>query len=144
MEEQKRSKRPFSVTILSSGVLIHAIMNALRFTTTIKSWDLMRNYSSPPGPFYLALTGLIWMLIGLVLFYGLWRGYWWSRRSLLPVTILYFVYYWFDRLFFHYSGRHQNWLFTLSFMLIVIIIVIIAQILPASRTYFAAREKHER
>jgi hypothetical protein len=29
-------------------------------------------------------------------------------------------------------------------MLIVIIIVIIAQILPASRKYFAAREKHER
>lgn len=144
MEELKRSKRPFGVTILSSGVLILAIMNALRFTTTIKSWDLMRNYSSPPGPFYLALTGLIWMLIGLLFFCGLWRGYWWSRRFLLPATILYFVYYWFDRWLFQIPSSHQNWLFNMIIMLIVIIFVIIAQILPVNRTYFAARKKHER
>ena len=60
---------------------------------------------SPP---YLAASGLVWGVAGLVLAWGLWRGYTLAWRFTLIFAGAYTLYYWIDRLWVSNSGIPAN------------------------------------
>jgi len=58
---------------------------------------------------YLIVTGVIWSLFGLLVFWALWRGIAWAPKITIISTILYNLYFWFDRLLMpSYPQRNAN------------------------------------
>lgn len=138
----QRMVRPTGVTLLALGVLSIAGLNLVRFILTITRWQFLNNL---PGlsPLYLALSGLIWSLVGIPLFWSLWRGLSWAPRLLEAVMLTYAAYYWLDRIFLEdhiVSGTQGslgaflplNWPFTIT--ITALIMVITVWILSRQRT----------
>ncbi len=84
--------------MLALGVLILAGFNLLRFVLSLRDWSFL---AAQPGvsPYYLAISGLIWALVGAFLVWGLWKAKSWAPRLLQAVTLTYALYYWLDLLF---------------------------------------------
>jgi len=115
-------RRPFRVTILALGVLIITVANLTRFVLSLREWNFL---ASQPGvsPLYLALSGLVWTLIGTCLVWGLWSARPWAPRLMQAGTLTYALYYWLDMVFLQdhpVSGAGEalrailptNWLFS--------------------------------
>ena len=106
--------RPFGVTLLSITVLLTSILYFSRFYEAVRDWDFMVMLL-PFSPLYLVLSGLIWGLIGLSLFWGLWRGLFWAPRFTIAGLLAFLLYFWMDRLLMPaYPGRNSNGLFWLG------------------------------
>jgi hypothetical protein len=114
-------KRPFLVTLLAVLVLTITIVNLLRLVNTVALWTFL---SGIPGvsPFYLAVTGLVWTLLGAALFWGLWTGKSRAPRATRVLTIFYLGYEWLERIVFTGSGNElQNWPFLAILSIILIL-----------------------
>jgi hypothetical protein len=96
--ENQPIPRPGSVTLLSLGVLIIAVINLTRLVLSIKYWSFLSSWPGVP-PLYMALTGLIWTLAGFPLLWGLWRAKPWAPRLMRAVMLTYALYYWMDHIF---------------------------------------------
>lgn len=132
--EQRAVKRPFLVTLLAVWVLLLSCVNLIRLTEAIRTWDFL---ASLPGvnPLYIALTGLIWALLGFPLAWSLWRGYAQAPKATRILTLLYALYYWLDRLFVAQNvNAASNWLF--AAITTIVMILIIFWILGRSKIYF--------
>lgn len=115
------ASRPFSVTLLIGVVLIFTGLNFLRLVLTIQSWKFLASIL-PVSPWYLALTGLVWSLVGCALIWGLWRRRAWAPVATRMISGIYVLYYWIDRLFVsHRTSLEANWPFTLAFCLLILI-----------------------
>lgn len=90
--------RPWSVTLLALGVLSIAGLNLTRMVLALRLWDLLTTWLGV-SPLYLALSGLVWGLVGLPLFWGLWRGLRWAPRLAEALALSYALYYWLDHIF---------------------------------------------
>jgi hypothetical protein len=141
--------RPLSVTLLALGVLSIAGLNLVRFILAISRWQFLSNL---PGvsPLYLALSGLIWSVVGIVLFWSLWRGLPWAPRLLQAVMLTYAAYYWLDRIFLaeHLVTGPQgslspflplNWPFTITITAILMVVAVWILSRPGTKIYFGER-----
>lgn len=109
--QTRDNKRPFLVTLLAVLVLTITIVNLLRLVNTIALWSFL---SGIPGvsPFYLAVTGLVWTLLGVALVWGLWAGKPKAPRATRVLTVFYLGYEWLERIVFADSGNElQSWPF---------------------------------
>jgi hypothetical protein len=93
----KHPQRPFAVTLLALWVLTIALLNWVRFGYTLFDWNFDASIL-PISPFYIAGSGLIWGILGLIVFSALWGGWRVARWLTLGVTTAYLLYYWVDRL----------------------------------------------
>ena len=91
-------KRPLSVTLLALGVLSFTGVNCLRFIEVIRQWPLLSSLPLKTSPIFLGLTGLLWTLVGLPIFWGLWRGRPWGARGIKVLMVVYAAIFWIDRL----------------------------------------------
>lgn len=108
-------KRPLGVTILTWVVLIITSLNWLRLVEVIRRWEFLRNLDPAPPVLYLAITGLIWGLLGTSLVWGLFLGRPWSPLLMQLVAIMYSAVYWFDRLLLaNSSAIAKRWPFVLG------------------------------
>ena len=122
MIQTGKPKRPLSVSLLCAVVLIVAVMNLVRLGQSLASWKFLEALL-PVSPAYLAVTGLVWGVLGLLAAWRLWQGQAWARWFGLAFIIALSIYYWVDRLFLPgYPGRNSNWLFSavMNFLLIVL------------------------
>jgi hypothetical protein len=144
-------KRPSGVTLLALGVLSIAGLNLVRFILAIRSWQFL---SSLPGvsPLYLALSGLIWGVVGIPLFWSLWRGRHWAPRLLQAVMLTYAAYYWLDRIFLEervVNATQQsssaflplNWPFTITITALIMVVTVWVLSRPGTKIFFG--EQHE-
>lgn len=132
--EQQDTKRPSLVTLLAVWVLILSCINFIRFTEAIRTWDFL---ASLPGvsPLYIASTGIIWALLGFPLTWILWRGHAQAPKATRILTLVYAIYYWFDRLLIAQNvNATSNWLFAATTT--VVMILLIFWILSRSQNYF--------
>ena len=114
-------KRPFIVTLLAVLVLSITIVNLLRLVNTIALWSFLSDF---PGisPLYLAATGLVWTLIGVVLVWGLWTGNPRAPKAARILTIFYLSYKWLEWIVLTTSGNKlQNWPFLVVLTIVVIL-----------------------
>ena len=134
--------RPFSVTLLIGVVLIFTGLNLLRLVLTIQSWQFLDSLL-PISPWYLALTGLVWSLLGCALIWGLWRGLAWAPAAARLISGIYVLYYWIDRLFAtHRVGLEASWPFTLVFCLLILIWIFWTFTRRKARNYFGVSYDH--
>jgi hypothetical protein len=96
--EAPSTKRPRSVTLLALGVLIITVINLIRLVLSVRYWGFL-NSQLGISPLYLALTGLIWTITGLLLIWGLWRAKYWAPKLMQAVALTYALYYWLDLIF---------------------------------------------
>lgn len=115
-----KTSRPFSVTLLTLGVLILAVMNLTRLVRGAMLWDFLAEIL-PLSPLYFVLTGLIWTLTGGALLWGLWRGETWTPRFTMLAALAYSLYFWIDRLFLASSARMINWPFAAAANLLLLV-----------------------
>ena len=134
-------RRPFPVTLLACLVLIITIVHLVRFIYAITWWRFLTDLQGNP-PFLLVFTGLIGMLIGAILFWGLWVGY--SRAS-LAARILIPVYIgmeWVEQILSSQRGNtFENWPFMALISLAVITFTYWTLSTSSAKTYFG--ELHE-
>lgn len=114
-------RRPKSVTLFAGLVLIVAVFYLIRFFQAVQRWDVLEAWL-PFSPAYLAGTGLVWAIVGIVLVPGIWMGRTWTRTGMNIALGLYEVYYWGERLWLTTQRLHQeNWLFMVLLHSIVIL-----------------------
>jgi hypothetical protein len=138
----RKRKRPFLVTLLALVVLSITTIHLVRLVHTVALWDFL---SSLPGisPGYLAATGLIGVLVGLPLFWGLWRGYSSAPTATRILAVLYVLYWWLDKLLPARSGDSlANWPFSVVMSAILLLLFTLTFFLPEVKAYFGAL--HER
>jgi hypothetical protein len=96
--EPVRRRRPFSVTLLSLGVLSIGVLSLIRFIEAIRQWSFLEGL---PGvsPLYIAATGFIWTAVWAGTAAGLWFGLRWAPKAVLLAALFYALYFWFDLIF---------------------------------------------
>lgn len=105
-------------------VLSFTVVNLIRFYQAITLWDMLTSLSLSVSPLYLALSGLVWGLVGLPLSWGIWRGRAWARRALWLSALSFAGYYWVDRFIVASDpGRWVYWPFRLGATLALLLLV---------------------
>ncbi len=137
-------KRSFPVTLLAFCVLSLTVWNAIRFGTALTQWTALAEFATPPGPLYIAATGLFWTLAGAALTFGVWLGRKWARPLTGLVGIGYTVYYWLDRLLSPHGLYRSNWPWAAVFSLFWLIFIISIISLPENHTSFEKERQNER
>jgi hypothetical protein len=134
--------RPFSVTLLTIGVLILAGVNLIRLVQSLRLWEFL-NSLRPQLPLYLAITGLVWGLVGLLVAWGMWTGQHWAPVITRLAALAYTLYFWFDRLFIRQQvALNANWPFAAVATLVVLIFVFWTLSRRKAKNYFG--ETHDR
>jgi len=111
-------KRPPIVTSLVVVVLTISVLNLIRFIQAISLWKVLLDLPGLP-PVYLAASGLIWILFGLPLSWGLWRGNVRAPAAARILCVAYFIYEWVERFVMARMGNElANWLFFLAITLL--------------------------
>jgi hypothetical protein len=108
----KTSRFPFRITLLVWLVLITTAWNVVRLATAWSWRNNLATYSPHPGVFYIAITGLIWALAGLLVLWSFWRGIRWTRPLFLITAGAYCAWVWADRLIAQ-NHLQANWPFDL-------------------------------
>jgi hypothetical protein len=114
-----RSPHPIRISILAIFILSFAVWNGLRLVEAIFFWRTLEEYSV--SPLYISLSGVLWLIVGFTLVWGLWKGKTWGRLAVIFGTAAYTSWYWFDRLVLQES--HANWPFVLIANLILLLII---------------------
>ena len=134
-------RRPVSVTILAILVLIIAVINLIRFWAAMQNWETLTAIGVSPGPWYFALTGLFWGLLGSWLVWIVWRGRPGCKKAIIVLSGLYFLYFWLDRLAFQNHILQQNMPFLAGFGILVVFYIVFTLLLPSNQEFFS--RKHE-
>ena len=117
------TKRPVRVISLAIMLVFVAAWNGLRLGQTIFFWKTLQAYGA--HPLYIAISGAVWLITGLLLAWGFWLGKAWGWAAVLAGTAAYTAWYWFDRLVL--QQPHANWPFVLVangvFLLIIFTIL---------------------
>lgn len=136
MSENVHRRRPLSVTILVWLVLIVTMINLVRMVNALVRYQTLAELL-PMNPIYIVLSGLVWVVIGLPLVVGLWRGNSWAPRLALLAGLAYSLYFWTDRLLIpSYPGRNSNWPFVLVLNLSILALGYLALTRAKVREYF--------
>jgi hypothetical protein len=90
--------RPFSLLLLIFGLLGLSIYGWLRLQQSLALWDILVQIGVWPGPLYLAISGAVWGILGLVAGIGLFLRKNWATRFTQIAILFMAAWYWFDRL----------------------------------------------
>lgn len=115
-------KRTLGVTLLALLVLLFASVNLARLVQAIQKWQFLSELL-PIWPGYLLISGFVWFIVGVWLFWKLWTsggvGY-----SLLIAIVLYSINLWLEKFWLAFTGgiseADNNWPFFLMVNLLVI------------------------
>ena len=132
MTSSPEVKRLVRVIILAMLVLVVAIWNGLRLGETIFFWKTLEYYGA--HPLYIAISGGVWLIIGLLLAWGLWLGKSWGWAGALGGTVGYSAWYWFDRLVL--QQPHANWPFVLVANLVSLLVIFAILFSRRTRLFF--------
>jgi hypothetical protein len=137
--ERVRRRRPFSVTLLSLGVLSIGFLNLIRFVEAIRQWSFLDGL---PGvsPLYIAGTGFFWTAVWAVMAVGLWFGLSWAPFSTLLAALFYALYFWFDLIFISRVSLALDsgsaWPFRLLLTILLIALTLYMSYNRKARAYF--------
>ncbi|MBN1145668.1 MAG: hypothetical protein JXA78_00320 [Anaerolineales bacterium] len=135
-------RRPCGVTLLVWLVIIVAAMNLARLALALQNWDFLAGLL-PISPLYQVVSGALWSLVSLPLFWGLWRGKKWAPLYWRWALLAYSMVYWVDRLLLpSYPGRNINWPFVLGVNLFLLVWSLWVLSRPKARDFFGVM--HER
>ncbi len=111
---QTRSKRSVVLIILSVVTLSISVLGWLRLLVAIDDWDYLGEVAPAVLPVYLAISGMIWAVIGMVSAVGIWFRKRWALILLTCAVASFTVWYWMDKLLLSANPEAiSNWAFSL-------------------------------
>jgi hypothetical protein len=134
-----RSSRPFFVTLLVVEVLILSALNGFRSLEAFRYWQFLSSLSMSISPAYLAISGLLWVLIGIALSWILWRGQPGAPHVLRVFAVVYVLYYWIDRWLLTVSILSARWPFALLMTIFGLVLPFVMGTRPKVSAFFAHR-----
>ena len=132
--------RLLRITLISWAFVGLAAWNALRLGEALRFRTTLGDYGGRPGPWYLIISGGLWLIFFLSASWSLWRGKTWGRSFAVGTTLGYAVWYWSDRIILQGSRPTGN--FSLVFTIVLVILTLAILYSPASSRFFR-RENHE-
>lgn len=143
MNKASRPHRPLSVTLTALGVLFFAVFYLFRLQQAVAKWDFLSQVL-PFSPIYLALSGALWGLSGVIVAVAIWLGLRWAVRAVDLLAIVFAIYYAFSRLV--WPGRsldNYNLPFWLAAILIVGLLMHWVLTRPRAKTFFGEQYEHQ-
>jgi hypothetical protein len=137
-----RNRRPITVTLLAWLISLAIIWNGIRLKTAFAFMGVLAEYSSPPLVIYLIFSASIWMIIGIVLLWGIFSRKSWGREAFIGNTLLQILIYILDRLIL--QKPHANWLFVIGILIIYLLIISLLIFNRKTRQYFTPEGAHGR
>ena len=134
-------RRPFSVTLLLWLVLSLSAWGAVRLLAALRWWNVLNEFEASLGPLYLSLTGTVWLIVGLVLLWGLFSAKMWTRLAILAAITLWVMEYWIERIFF--ESPRANFPFVLIVCILLFILTFISAFNRKTKDFFMRSEEHE-
>ena len=135
--EKKPNPRPFSVTLLSFGVLSIAFIFLLRATVSLFQWDYLSGLPIKIPVSYFLATGIIWSFSGFILFFRIWKSHNGINNMIKIFSGTFLIFFWFEQIFVMISPfRITNWLFLISVSIFIITISILVFKHKALKQYF--------
>lgn len=136
----RKPARPLVVTLLVILVLSITVLYTLRLYQALLLWGFL---ATLPGvsPLYLALSGALWMGIGVLVILGLWTGNSLAPRATRIATLFFVIYNWLER-WWWLSNRNAGTVFTpfaVGLSLLCLAFVLWALWTPEARAYFGDR-----
>ena len=134
-------RRPFGVTLLLWLVLSLTAWGAVRLIAALRFWTLLNEFEARLSSWYLSLTGAGWVVVGVVLLWGLFSGKSWTARAILASMALWIVQYWIERLFF--QAPRPNIYFAIFVTALLFIVTVISAFNRKTKEFFIRSEEHE-
>jgi hypothetical protein len=131
--------RPLRISVLAMCILWFTGLNGLRLGEAVFFWKTLEGYRL--SSLYISLSGGLWLIIGLLLVWGLWQGKAWGRMAVICGTIGYISWYWFDRLVL--QEPRANWPFALAENIILLLMVFFIIFSKRTRLFYT-KDVHER
>lgn len=125
-------KRPIGITFLLILAICISALNGLRLIEAVFFWKVLVEFNA--SPFYIAISGFCWLLIALILAFGIWLGKPWAWIGTIFGLLIYFIWYWFDRIFMQMP--HSNWVYALIFSILLLAIAAIIILNSKIQRYF--------
>lgn len=111
---QTRPKRSAILIILSIVTLSISLLGWLRLFIAIGDWNYLGEVAPAVLPVYLAISGMIWAVIGMVSAVGIWFRKRWSLILLACAVASFTIWYWMDKLLLSANPEAvSNWAFSL-------------------------------
>jgi hypothetical protein len=132
MNPYPETKRPIRVDFLILLVLVVTACNGLRLYEAIFFWKTLEEYGTFPA--YITISGGVWFITGLLLFWGMWRGKSSGWFAALCGTAGYTAWYWFDRLVL--QEPRANWPFVLVVNIIFLLLIFFIIFSRGTRRYY--------
>jgi hypothetical protein len=127
------NKLPLRATLTLWLVLLLIVWNGIRLWTSLSWYPVLNEFKSMPIPLVEAISGFIWVIIGLLIIWGITMHRVWTSKLLTIAALAYTVTYWTERLV--WETPHPNWVFTGILNLILIILVLFTIKLLAREAY---------
>ena len=134
-------RRPFGVTLLLWLVLSLSAWGAVRLIAALRFWNMLNEFDARLSPLYLSVTGAGWMIAGIVLLWGVFRGTVWTYWA-IPVSIsLWIVQYWMERIFF--QSPRANSIFALLASVLLFSLTLFSVFNRKTKDFLIKSEEHE-
>lgn len=88
--------KPLEIVFLLIWAGMLALWSAWRLGAGIVFWEALSQYPMRVGHWYPALSGGLWLLMALGLFWGIWTRQRWTWRAGIGVVVGFFAWYWLD------------------------------------------------
>lgn len=110
----RKARRSAVLIILSLVTLLLSLLGWVRLIQGVANWRLLGEIGPAVLPFYLALSGFLWGIIGLAAAVGVWLRQRWALILLGCAVTSFTLWYWLDRAFLSANpAANTNWLFGL-------------------------------
>ena len=123
-------------------VLIITALNVVRLATALAWQKTLSSYLVFPGVAYVAITGGIWVAVGLFLLWSFLRRSAWTRTAFLAGAGAYAAWAWADRIFIR-AEPPSNWLFALLVTIFLLGFTAVVVLDRHNQSYFR-KETYER
>ena len=134
-------KRPFGVTLLLWLVLSLSAWGLVRLLAALRWWNVLYEFEARLSPLVLSITGVIWLIVGGVLLWGLFSGRLWMYLAIPIAIAVWLIEYWIERLFF--ESPRANFPFALIASLLLFIVTLISAFNRSTKEFFIRSEEHE-
>ena len=134
-------RRPFGVTLLLWLVLSLSAWGAVRVLATLRWWSVLSEFGARLSPLFLSISGVAWILVGLVLLWSLFAGKTWARLAIPVAIFLWVMEYWAERLFF--ESPRANIPFALVASVFLFVVTYLSAANGKTKRFFIKSEEHE-
>lgn len=126
-------KSTLPLSLLSAINIFFTLWNMLRTARALFDWQTLVEYGAPAV--YILSSGVFWSLAGIFLSLKVIQGWQYSARAGIGFSVLYWVWYWADRLLVQPSPA-PNLVFSAIFSTLLLLVVILLWRLSDTQALF--------